>query len=108
VLVTGAFDELVTVRAYRANLGVYGIVGPEFSRFVKLMIADEALHYARFLGCLKAGNQQRSAEASAVIRSVRLAAASSPYGATFRLDYDDPEYTDTLLAKAESILVANL
>lgn len=108
VLVTGAFDELVTVRAYRANLDVYGKVGPEFSRFVKLMIADEALHYARFLGCLKAGNQQRSAEASAVIRSVRLAAAGSPYGATFLLDYDAPEYTDTLLAKAESILVANL
>jgi hypothetical protein len=43
-----------------------------------------------------------------VIRSVRLAAASSPYGATFLLDYDAPEYTDTLLAKAESILVANL
>jgi hypothetical protein len=108
ILVTGAYDELVTVRAYRANLHVYGQVGPEFLRFVHLMIADEALHYARFLRCLQVEHKSRAPQAQSIVRSARLAAGRAPYGATFLLDHTDPEYTDELLASAERILVSNV
>lgn len=108
VLVAGAFDELVTVRAYRANLHVYGLVGPLFLDFVLLMIADEALHYARFLRRLQEDHSSRSGEAKNIIRGARAISSAEPYGATFLLDHKDPEYTTELLDSAERILVANL
>ena len=108
VLVTGAFDELVTVRAYQANLHVYGRVGPRFLDFVRLMIADEALHYARFLRRLQEDHGRRSSDAKGIIHGARAISATEPYGATFLLDHEDPEYTTELLDSAERILVANL
>ncbi|MFT5081065.1 MAG: hypothetical protein ACI84E_001723 [Planctomycetota bacterium] len=108
ILVTSAFDELVTVRAYRANLHVYGLVGPRFLDFVQLMIADEARHYARFLQRLQQDHSNRATDAKVIIRGARAISAAQPYGATFLLDHEDPEYTLKLLDSAERILVSNL
>ena len=48
-----AYDELATVRAYRANRATYATLGPEVVDFVKRVTADEGRHYRNFFGLIR-------------------------------------------------------
>jgi len=93
ILLLGAYDELCTVRAYRANLPLYDRLGPAFGRFLRRVIADEARHYALFLGALRERHTRRRGEAADAIDRVR-ALEGTPYAQTFFLDHDDGELFD--------------
>ena len=108
VLVCGAYDELVTVRAYRANLPVYDRLGPLVARFVRAVIADEATHYARFLEVLCGDHGARLAEVPARLAAVRAAGAAAPYGNMFLLDHHGPEYTTALEDAAARALLGQV
>lgn len=101
-----AYDELVTVRGYRANLAAYDRLAPSLGRFVRRVIADEARHYASFLWIARRepGRAERAREVLARIR----AAESPDYRNTFVLDHDDPVYDDALFDRAAGILLARL
>lgn len=88
LLLLAAYDELCTVRAYRRLLPRYRPLGARFVRWVRGVIADEAWHYALFLGALRARHAHRADEAPARIARIR-AAEGTPYAATFLLDHDD-------------------
>lgn len=101
-----AYDELVTVRGYRANLAGYDRLAPSLGRFVRGVIADEARHYASFLEVAR--RDPRCAErAPAVVARVR-AAESPDYRNTFVLDHDDPVYGEAIFDRAARILLARL
>ena len=108
VLVCGAYDELVTVRAYRANLHVYDRLGQLFARFVRAVIADEALHYARFLEVLVADHPGALGEVAGRLAAVRATGAVAPYGNMFLLDHHGPEYTAALCESAARALLARV
>ncbi|MDP6539781.1 MAG: hypothetical protein QF903_07765 [Planctomycetota bacterium] len=101
-----AYDELATVRAYRANLPLYAHLGRPFLRLMHRIMADEARHYASFLSVARTEHAARAPEAAGVI--ARLRAAGVPYAATFVLDHDDPVFTPKLLDETAATLCAQL
>ena len=108
VLVCGAYDELVTVRAYRANLHVYDRLGELFGRFVRAVIADEAAHYARYLEVLVQEHPAALDQVPARLELVRATGAVAPYGNMFLLDHHGPEYTEELCDAAARALLAQV
>lgn len=107
LLVLFAYDELATVRAYRANLPLYAKLGPAYLGWARALVADEAWHYAAFLEVIRGVHGHRLAEAPEHLDRV-LAHGGTPYGATFVLDHDDPVFTSEILAGAERALRRHL
>lgn len=103
ILCLGAYDELVTSRAYRDNLGWYCRLGPAYLRWARALAADEAGHYAGFLGLLEAEHRWQFERASAVIDRIQNLEGTA-YAATFVLDHEDPVFTPEALEHAARIL----
>ncbi len=99
----GAYDELATVRAYRANLPLYDRLGPEFGRFLRRVVADEGRHFARFLRVLRQEHAHRAGEGASVLAKLR-AADAIPYAQTFVLDHDDEVWTEAMFEEAAAVL----
>lgn len=108
VLLAASYDELVTVRAYRANLAAYDRLGPEMARFIRLVIADEAAHYASFLGLLVNEHKARLGEAPERLAGIRSRLDAAPYGNVFLFDHHGPEYTPRLKQRAAEVLLGQL
>jgi len=107
MLVLFAYDELATVRAYRANLSWYAKLGPAYLRWARALIADEAWHYSAFLAVIRSVHRARLDEARALLDRV-IELEGTPYAATFVLDHDDPVFTQAILADAEGVLRRHL
>lgn len=107
ILCLGAYDELVTVRGYRANFEVYGLLSPELEKLMRRITADEGLHFTAFLDQLRQRHEHRFPEASAVLERIR-AAEGLPYAATFVFDHDDPIYEDGIFDEALELLARRL
>ena len=103
----GAYDELATVRAFRANIANYDKLGPEFGKVVRRVIADEARHYHGFLTVLQNEHAHRADEAEAALQRIRNTEGTA-YGNTFVLDHDDPIFTDAIYDEAEAILLRHI
>ena len=103
----GAYDELATVRAYRANLPHYDRLGPEYGRFLRAVIADEAWHYSGFLDLIRRYHTHRLPEARGVVERIR-SCEGTPYGNTFVLDHDDPVFTDEIVDQSTRVLLRQL
>lgn len=99
----GAYDELATVRAYRASLPLYDRLGPEFGRFLREVMADEGRHFARFLRVLRQEHAHRAGEGPSVLARLR-AADAIPYAQTFVLDHDDEVWTEAMFEEAAAVL----
>lgn len=102
-----AYDELATVRAYRANRASYAQLGPEFLRYVADVTADEGRHFASFLRLLRSHHRHRFGEAREAIQKIR-ATEGLPYANTFVLDHDDDVWSDTIFDEAQGILLRRL
>lgn len=107
VLCLLAYDELVTVRGYLANLPTYAAADPELGAFVRRLATDEGCHYRAFLGHLRRDHAHRATDAPAVLARVR-AAEGTPYAATFVLDHDDPVYEERMYDEAQRVLLRAL
>jgi hypothetical protein len=107
ILCLGAYDELVTVQAYRKNLVYYDSLGLEMGRYARSVIADEAWHYARFLEILRSEHAQEMARAPEVVARIRRCEGIS-YAATFVLDHDDRVFTKEMYDGAVRVLLAQL
>lgn len=94
-----AYDELVTVRGYSRYLPLYDLLNGGYGAWMRVVIADEARHYAGFLDLALGGFPERLEEGLECIRGIR-STEGQPYRATFLLDHDDPIYADTLLDDA--------
>ena len=104
-----AYDELATVRAYRANLPRYALLGPEVLRFVQSVTADEGKHYAAFLHVARTEHPQRLAEGAEIVTRIR-GTEGLAYANTFLLDHDDadPVWSDAIFDDAARILTRAL
>lgn len=108
LLLLAAYDELCTVRAYRRLLPHYAHLGPRFVAWIHEVVADEAWHYALFLGVLRSVHRARLTEAPARLARIR-AAEGTPYAATFLLDHDDAElFSPDLCDQAQRVLLRQL
>lgn len=107
ILVLCAYDELCTVRAYRANLPSYDLLGPLFGKLMRAVAADEAWHYSRFLDLLLTQHGERIDEALDWVRCVR-ATEGVTYANTFVLDHDDDVFDESIYDQAERALTSQL
>ena len=108
ILCLGAYDELATVRAYRANLPLYDRLGPGYARYMRRVIADEAKHYAAFLGVVRECHRHRLSEAEDVLdRYYRAAMKYAGSGTIVRLTADcplhDPIVIDQVVERLEQL-----
>jgi len=106
-----AYDEMATVEGYKADLEMYDSFGEEMSRFIRLVIADEAQHYYKFLSLLKNLHSHRLGEVGEKLKLIREADAAlrqKPYAATFVLDHEEAVFTDELLDGVVTILKKQL
>jgi len=102
-----AYDELATVRAYRANYERYALLGPELMKFIRKVTADEGRHFRNFMKLLREGHSQRLPELPTIIARIR-GREGQPYGNTFVLDHDDGVWSDTLFDEAAAVLLRRL
>lgn len=104
-----AYDELATVRAYRANRERYELLGKELVQFVAEVTADEGRHFAAFLRLLRDEHTSRLVDAPAVIDRIR-ASEGVAYANTFVLDHDedDPVWTAEIFDDAARVLRTHL
>ena len=104
VCVLNCYDELVTLRGYRANRHIYAPLGPDFGRFVDGVIADEARHFGNYLWVIRTCHQDRVPDAERVLDRV-FESTWAEYMATFVLDHDDPVYDDAMMREARDVLL---
>ena len=95
------------MRGYRGNFPAYAALGPEFDRWMRRVAADEARHYAGFLGVLLDHMPPDLERAERVLAEIR-GAEGEPYRATFVLDHDDPVYGEDLYGEAARLLLRQL
>ncbi len=95
VLCLLSYDELATVKAYRALLPQYRLLGPSMSPLLDLVVRDEGQHYAIFARILRTEYPTRLSEAADQIDKIR-SNEGTPYGNTFVLDHDCDDWTDSI------------
>ncbi len=104
ILLMGAYDELVTVRAYRSHLEHYALLGTQFLGFVRSVIAEEGRHYGGFMSVIRARHSHRLAEVPELLRRIR-ATEGVPYQATFFFDHDDSVFDEWMYDEAAELLL---
>jgi len=102
-----AYDELATVRAYRANRATYAALGPEVALFARRVTADEGRHYRNFFRLIRDRHADRIPEVDAVLARIR-ACEGVPYGRTFVLDHDDDVWTEEIFDESAAALRRHL
>lgn len=109
ILVLSAYDELVTVKGYQANMPMYRKFGPQFESFVTQVIKDEGWHYSKFLAMIKRYNAHRVGDTASVVAKIR-AAENIPYQNTFIMDHTAVEgfFTTTMFDEAATGVVRAL
>lgn len=95
VLCLLSYDELTTVKAYRALLPQYLSLGPSMSPLLDLVIRDEGQHYAIFARILREQYPTRLVDAAEQIDKIR-SSEGTPYSNTFVLDHDCDNWTDSI------------
>ncbi|MHC5062555.1 MAG: ferritin family protein [Planctomycetota bacterium] len=104
IVLMGAYDELVTVRAYRSHLEHYARLGTPFMRFVRSVIAEEGRHYGGFMRVIRARHSHRLADVPDVLKRIR-ATEGLPYQATFFFDHDDSVFDEWMYDEAAELLL---
>lgn len=102
-----AYDELATVRAYRASFDQYALLGPEMMKFVRKVTADEGRHFRNFMKLLREEHSGRLDELPAIIQRIRSREGQA-YGNTFVLDHDDGVWSDAIFDDAAAVLLRRL
>ncbi|HED64560.1 MAG TPA: hypothetical protein ENJ09_03290 [Planctomycetes bacterium] len=102
-----AYDELATVRAYRANAAVYEKLGPDMVDFVRRVTADEGRHYRNFFALLRDRHRDRLGDVDRVLDRIREH-EGVPYGNTFVLDHDDDVWSEEIFDDAMATLRRHL
>ena len=102
-----AYDELATVRAYRANREGYARLGPEMKELVRQVTADEGRHYRNFFNLVRTKHSDRLGDVDATIARIRDREGVS-YRNTFVLDHDDDVWSEELFDESAAVLRRHL
>ena len=103
-----AYDEIVTTRGYIDDLPIYDQFHPQVGKFIRLVIADEAQHYSKFMNFVRQRHRQRINEVPSRVQEIRKADGQRPYRATFVLDHIEDIFSSELLDQCADILVRTL
>ena len=104
ILVTIAFDEMVTCHAYKEDRGFYATLGDDrFLIWLRELMADEAIHCRNAIKVIRKRHAGRRYEAEAILERLTCGVISpSDYGGTFVLDYFGDHHTQAILDRCKA------
>ncbi|MES5486710.1 hypothetical protein QMZ05_28495 [Bradyrhizobium sp. INPA03-11B] len=109
LIVMIAFDEMCTCRAYAAEREFYtGLGNSRFLRWLREVIADEAVHSMNAVNVIRARYCDRVSEVGVILESLISGITDDrSYTGTFVLDYFGAAYTKELLANCHARILRN-
>lgn len=111
ILLSIAFDEITSTRAYKQDFKIYDKFGSEsMSKWVRLAARDEAAHYANAMMLLNKHHSHRFGEAPGILNKIVKMEISDgfEYNNTFIFDHDTVEFTDDLIASSRDSMLKAL
>ncbi|KWV54753.1 hypothetical protein AS156_06860 [Bradyrhizobium macuxiense] len=110
LIVMIAFDEMCTCRAYAAEREFYaGLGNSRFLRWLREVIADEAVHSMNAVNVIRSRYCDRVSEVGAILESLISGMTDdTSYTGTFVLDYFGTAYTKELLANCRTTILRNV
>ncbi|WP_246732568.1 hypothetical protein [Bradyrhizobium yuanmingense] len=109
LLVMIAFDEMCTCRAYAADRDFYAGLGSNFLRWLREVVADEAVHSMNAVNVIRARYRERIPDVGAILDSVISSVGDDPdYTGTFVMDYFDGSYTKMMFDNCRATVLRNV
>ncbi|MGB5957853.1 hypothetical protein [Pseudomonas sp.] len=111
ILLSIAFDEITSTRAYKQDFELFDSLGPScLSTWIRNAAKDEAAHYGNAIKILKLRHQPRLKEAPAVLESILAHETSQTftYNNTFIFDHDTDDFSPDLLRHSKSTIIDTL
>ncbi|MBK5010590.1 hypothetical protein IAE33_002450 [Pseudomonas sp. S60] len=111
ILLSIAFDEVTSTRAYRQDFPLFDSLGPRcLSVWVRNAAKDEAAHYGNAIRLLKLSHRRRFNELPALLdRIVNFETAKDfAYHSTFLFDHDTDDFSQALLASSRCAILDTL
>ncbi|MCP3392148.1 hypothetical protein NLM27_25520 [Bradyrhizobium sp. CCGB12] len=109
LLVMIAFDEMCTCRAYAADREFYAGLGTNFLRWLREVVADEAVHSINAVNVIRTRHCDRIPEAGTILDNLIGGVGEDPeYTGTFVLDYFDKNYTKKMFANCRATVLRNV
>ncbi|MCP3476149.1 hypothetical protein NLM33_38665 [Bradyrhizobium sp. CCGUVB1N3] len=110
LMVMIAFDEMCTCHAYATEREFYvRLRNDRFLRWLREVIADEAVHSMNAVNVIRARYDDRIREVGPILDSLISGFANDPpYAGTFVLDYFGGSYTKELFAKCRATILRNI
>ena len=91
LLLMFAYDEYVSVKTYKKDTFYSELGHPAFNRWIKNLIADEAIHFGNAIKILKNTHASELSKAENVLRSI-VKFEGNAYQNTFLFDHDGPHF----------------
>jgi hypothetical protein len=91
LLLMFAYDEYVSVKTYKKDTFYSEFGHPAFNRWIKNLIADEAIHFGNAIKILKNTHASELSQAENVLRSI-VKFEENAYQNTFLFDHDGPHF----------------
>lgn len=111
ILLSIAFDEITSTRAYKQDFELFDSLGPScLSTWIRNAAKDEAAHYGNAIKILKLRHQPRLKEAPAVLESILTHETSQTftYNNTFIFDHDTDDFSHDLLRHSKTTIIETL
>src|SRR5690606_2983838 len=111
ILLSIAFDEITSTRAYKQDFELFDSLGPScLSTWIRNAAKDEAAHYGNAIKILKLRHQPRLKEAPAVLESILAHETSQTfiYNNTFIFYNDTDDFSPDLLRHSKSTIIDTL
>ncbi|AMA61550.1 hypothetical protein BCCGELA001_29005 [Bradyrhizobium sp. CCGE-LA001] len=109
LLVMIAFDEMCTCRAYAADREFYAGLGSNFLRWLREVVADEAVHSINAANIIRTRYRERIPEVGAILDAVISSVGDDlEYNGTFVMDYFGGNYTQKMFANCRAAVLRNV
>ena len=111
ILISIAFDEYTSTRAYQQDFPVFDQFGPDcLSAWIRNAARDEATHYGNAIKILKKNHQHRFAEVEEFIARLIIHETSEDfrYENTFILDHDTDDFSLSMFEESRNAITRSL
>jgi len=108
ILLSIAFDEITSTRAYKQDFYLFDALGPAcLSNWVRNAARDEAAHYGNAIKILKLNHTSRFEEANNILDNIVNFESSGTfnYHNTFIFDHDTDDFSSSLLNRSRSTVL---
>ncbi|QXI32220.1 MULTISPECIES: hypothetical protein [Pseudomonas] len=108
ILVSIAFDEITSTRAYKQDFKLFDSLGPDcLSEWIRNAAKDEAAHYGNAIKLLKKNHSSRFNELPVILDKIVSLETSDGFGYnnTFIFDHDTDDFSNELLIDSKNTIL---